>query len=158
MEMNISYGYSQKNQQCLDDDDGYADVVYLSEGAKVNTLSEKTQEPIRQKPERNDKKDQAQTKERAQRKCTGVNIILAIAIVATLAIAVIAIIVSVLLTSNSNQEIQSLQLEIENLREILTTEAQSEYIINYKYSVMNAYKLPQEITLHDNQPMNGPFT
>ena len=88
----------------------------------------------------------------------GVNVILAIAIAATLAIAVIAIIVSVLLTSNSNQEIQSLQLEIENLREMLTTEAQSEYIINYKYSVMNVYKLPQEITLHDNQPMNGPFT
>ena len=39
------------------------------------------------------------------------------AIVVVLALAVIAILVSVLLTSNSNQEIQSLQLEIENLRE-----------------------------------------
>ena len=118
MEINIAYVYGpQKNPECLDD--GYGDVVYLPGGAKVNTLSEKTREPICQKPERNGMKDQAQTKERAQRKCTGVNVILAIAIVATLTIAVIAIIVSVLLTSNSNQEIQSLQLEITNLREML---------------------------------------
>ena len=57
----------------------------------------------------------------AGKKQRGANIVLAsaIIIVAVLALAVIAIIVSVLLTSNSNQEIQSLQLEIENLREML---------------------------------------
>ena len=49
----------------------------------------------------------------------GVNVVLSIAIVAAIALAVIAIIVSVLLTSNSNKEIQTLQLEIENLREML---------------------------------------
>ena len=57
----------------------------------------------------------------------GVNVVLAIAIVAVLALAVIAIVVSVLLTSNSNQEITSLQLEIENLREALTANTQSKY-------------------------------
>ena len=48
-----------------------------------------------------------------------VNVVISIAIVAAIALAVIAIVVSVLLTSNSNQEIQSLQLEIQNLREML---------------------------------------
>ena len=112
MEINPAYGYGQQNPECLRVSVQYDDIIcYLPEGAKVNKLNEKVQEHIRQKPQRNTK-DQAHTR----RKCTGVNVILAIAIVAVLAIAVIAIIVSVLLTSNSNQEIQSLQLEIENLQ------------------------------------------
>ena len=49
----------------------------------------------------------------------GVNIAFTIAIVTVLCLVVVAITASVLLTSNFNQEIQSLQMEIENLREML---------------------------------------
>ena len=73
-----------------------------------NTKHEMVQDPVREN-----------TAKKTGGKQRGANIVLAIAIVAVLALAVIAIVVSVLLTSNSNQEIQSLQLEIDNLREML---------------------------------------
>ena len=49
----------------------------------------------------------------------GVNVVLAIATVVVLSLAVIVVIVLIARTNNFNQEIQSLQLEVGNLREML---------------------------------------
>ena len=106
MEPNPAYHYGQQPKQL--DDHLYEEVDTRT--TKCSSIThEEVQDPVHEKT----------NSKLAGKKQRGANIVLATAIVAVLALAVIAIIVSVLLTSNSNQEIQSLQLEIENLREML---------------------------------------
>ena len=68
----------------------------------------------------------------------GVNVVLAI---------VIAIIVPVLLTSNSKQEIQSLQLEVENLKEMLN---QTERDLQTQYGALAVIAIIVPVLLTSN--------
>ena len=99
-----AYHYGQQDTSL--DDNLYEEIDTTKHSS---TTHEMVQDPVRDKTKAN----------KTGGKQRGVNVVLSIAIVAVLALAVIAIVVSVLLTSNSNQEIQTLQLEIENLREML---------------------------------------
>ena len=106
MEHNPAYHYGQRSSQL---DDHLYEEVDTQTTKRSSITHEEVQNPVREKT----------NSKLAGKKQRGANIVLAIAIVAVLALAVIAIIVSVLLTSNSNQEIHTLQLKIENLREML---------------------------------------
>ena len=108
-----AYHYGQHDTSL--DDSFYEEIDTTKHSS---TTSEKVQDPVREKAKPN-------TAKKTGGKQRGVNVVLAIAIVAVLALAVIGIVASVLLTSNSNQEIQSFQLEIENLRELLNRTGQN---------------------------------
>ena len=98
-----AYHYGQQDTSL--DDNLYEEIDATKHSS---TTREKVQDPVHEKTKPN-------TAKKTGGKQRGVNVIIPITIVALLALAVIAIIVPVLLTSNSNQEIQTLQLEIENL-------------------------------------------
>ena len=126
MEMNAAYGFSQQNQQCssksdYDNDSVYEELQPVNENiydvdntyayelqtAKAIAMSEKKQDLV--------SIPQVQ-QEQVNRKKRGTRIVFAIAVAAVLALAVTAIILSILLTNKSDQEINSLQQEIANLR------------------------------------------
>ena len=127
METNAAYGFSQQNplnltESVYDNDCTYEDMETLNgnapsldnktNAAKTNTLimSEKKQDLM--KPNYGG--------EQAKRKNIGASIVVAVAIVAVLALAVGAVITSVLLRNISSQEIESLRLDITDLREMLS--------------------------------------
>ena len=115
-----------------------------------STTREKVQDPVHEKIK-------PTTAKKTGGKQRGVNVILVIAIVAELALAVIAIVVSVLLTSNSNQEIQFLQHEIENLREMLnqTGDNSSQEIQSFQLKIENLREMMNQTGDNSNQEIQS---
>ena len=111
MQKNEAYGFTLRNQQSLNDNN-YAEIV-LQTATTSSAISEDKQESPCENSQTNSICRERKIKYR------GVFIVIAIAIVAVLTLALIAITVSAVLSNNSNLEVQSLQQEIESLREML---------------------------------------
>ena len=141
-----AYHYGQQDTSF--DDNLYEEIDTAKDSS---TTREKVKDRIREKTKANTAKKTTGGKQK------GVNIVLAIAIVATLAIAVIAIIVSVLPTSNSNQEIQSLQLEIANLRELLnqTGDNSNQEIQSLQLEIANLREMLNQTEDNSNQKIQS---
>ena len=136
-----AYHYGQQDTSL--DDNLYEEIDTTKH---LSTTREKVQDSVCERTKPN-------TAKKSGGKQRGVNVVLIIAIVDVLALAVIAIIVSVRLTSNFNQEIQSLQLEIENLREMLnqTGDNSSQEINFFQLEIENLREMLNQTGDNSNQ-------